>query len=544
MIELINIQALRGPNLFSLDHRLILMRIKIHEDILFSDYSTNHELLDQLKVEISAPFDVLKLIGNLALHLQINAGYEVEFLQILETNEAGVYRVIFEYLSEDAGKLAGKFACSLTENILLDQKADCNEAINELRKIKIAEPELTQNFKTLLNPKNIPVIAVTGTNGKTTTSRLIAHICHQAGIKVGFTTSDGIYINAGMIEKGDTTGPASANTVLQHPDVELAVLETARGGILRAGLAFGSCQIAVVTNVQPDHLGLGDIHTVEEMAKVKGLIVDVLKPGGIAVLNLENEHTKRMATRQDLQYAWFSIHQNPVWPENFKFIAFVDKHKIVVNNNIETILEIKFEDCPISFNGTVPFMIENAMAAILACLSHGVSAESIKEGIRSFYPSAEQTPGRLNVFDFHNFKVMVDFAHNPDGFSGIKEFLKHIQSPFKIGIITGTGDRPDASTIELGKLSAEMFDYIIIHQAKFHRGRTAQEIVDLLVSGIKSVNPATHYEYIPDEIEPLAYAIEKAISGSFITALSDVLDDPIHLISSYQKNPTINKLSL
>ncbi|MBK7230915.1 MAG: hypothetical protein IPH93_01230 [Saprospiraceae bacterium] len=379
MIELINIQALRGPNLFSLDHRLILLRLRLLGITSPSIFSNNEDLLKLLQIELIGQFDVLKLIGKLALHLQNSAGYRLNFLKILNTNEENVHRIIFEYCSEDAGKLAGKLACTLAENILLDQKVDCEEAINELIKLKSLEPDQTQNFKSLLNPNNIPVIAVTGTNGKTTTSRLIAHICHHSGIKVGFTTSDGIYINAEMIEKGDTTGPASAHTVLHHPEVDLAVLETARGGILRAGLAFGTCQVAVVTNVQPDHLGLGDIHTVEEMAKVKALVVDVLERGGTAVLNLENEHTKSMATRKDLQYAWFSIQKNPVWPEEFKFIAFVEKHKIVVKNNYETILEINFEDCPISFNGTVPFMIENVMAAILACLSFGVSNDSIKK---------------------------------------------------------------------------------------------------------------------------------------------------------------------
>jgi cyanophycin synthetase len=181
-------------------------------------------------------------------------------------------------------------------------------------------------------------------------------------------------------------------------------------------------------------------------------------------------------------------------------------------------------------------MIANALAASLTCFTQGFTAEQITNGLKSFFPSVEQTPGRLNIYDFPNFKVMVDFAHNPEGFSGIRDFLSSIDSPHKIGIITGTGDRPDESIIQLGELSAEMFDHIIIHQAKFLRGRSANAIVDLLIQGIQNFNPSCSYEFLPDHIEPLQYAIKLAKKDSFITALSDVLNNPIELIKQYQES--------
>lgn len=391
----------------------------------------------------------------------------------------------------------------------------------------------------------IPIIAVSGTNGKTTTTRLISHIIQQSGIQTGFTTSDGVYVGGRMVEKGDTTGPGSALIVLRDPTVDFAILETARGGILRAGLAFTECDAAVLTNITSDHLGLSDVHTLDDLSKAKGLIVDAVKTNGYAILNLENEYTYQIGQKAKCQVAYFSLDPNY---ENLKThiqqggtAAFVENGFIKIFHQNTTTTLIKTEDIPLTFGGKVPFMIANALAASLTCFTQGFTVEQIANGLKSFFPSVEQTPGRLNIYDFPNFKVMVDFAHNPEGFSGIRDFLSSIDSPNKIGIITGTGDRPDESIIQLGELSAEMFDHIIIHQAKFLRGRTSDAIVDLLIQGIQNFNPSGSYEYISDDTEPLQYAIKLAKKDSFITALSDVLNNPIELIKQYQESYFVSK---
>jgi cyanophycin synthetase len=383
----------------------------------------------------------------------------------------------------------------------------------------------------------IPIIAVTGTNGKTTTTRLIAHIVKNNGFRVGFTTSDGIYVQNSMLTKGDTTGPVSAEFILKDPTVEFAVLETARGGILRSGLGFGRCDVAVVTNIQEDHMGLSDINTLRDMANVKGVVVKSVKRDGYAVLNADNDYCVLLGKNADCNVAYFSLDENnKVIKEHCKKggIAAIYENGFITIKKGEWKFRIeKVINIPLTFGGKVSFMISNVLAATLASYVYGFQIEDIKTNLETFIPSAAQTPGRMNVFDFKDYKVLIDFAHNPDGFNGIKEFLSSIESPYKIGIITGTGDRRDEDIREMGRISAEMFDHIIIRQDKFLRGRQAQEIVDLLFEGIKQHDKKKSYEYIPKEVEALKHAFSLAKPGAYIVALSDVIDNAIDVVHSY-----------
>jgi len=383
----------------------------------------------------------------------------------------------------------------------------------------------------------IPIIAVTGTNGKTTTTRLIAHIVKNNGFRVGFTTSDGIYVQNSMLTKGDTTGPVSAEFILKDPTVEFAVLETARGGILRSGLGFGKCDVAVVTNIQEDHMGLSDINTLKDMANVKGVVARAVKRDGYVVLNADNEHTVSIAKTVDCKIAYFSMDEhNPVIVEHCKtggIAAIYENGFITIKKGDWKFRVEKASHVPLTFGGKVTFMIYNVLAATLATYVYGFTIEDIKLNLNTFIPSAVQTPGRMNIFDFKEYKVLIDFAHNADGFRGIKEFLSTIDSPYKIGIITGTGDRRDDDIRDMGRISAQMFDHIIIRQDKFLRGRLAEDIVKLLVEGIQEVNPKQSYEYIPKEVEALRHALDIAKPGTFITALSDVIDNAIDVVQSY-----------
>lgn len=384
----------------------------------------------------------------------------------------------------------------------------------------------------------IPIIAVTGTNGKTTTTRIISHIVKNNGYRVGFTTSDGIYIQNTMLTKGDTTGPISAEFILKDPTVEFAVLETARGGILRSGLGFKNSDIGVLTNIKEDHLGLNDIHTLKDLTRVKRVVLDSVKKTGWAVLNADDEYSMKLANDLHCKVALFSLDEkNP----HIEKASKEGKTSCVCEEGFITIKKgdwkIRIERTiliPITMEGKAKFMISNVLAATLACFLYGFKIEDIALALRTFIPSADLTPGRLNVFNFKKFKVLIDFAHNPAGYEAIEDYLKSINSTKKIGIIAGVGDRRDEDIRECGKIAGRMFDYIIIRNEKHLRGRTEDEINSLIIDGIKSADKDVTYEIIPKEIEALKHAMSMAEEGTYITALSDVVSNAIDLVQEYQ----------
>lgn len=386
-------------------------------------------------------------------------------------------------------------------------------------------------------PSRIPIIAVTGTNGKTTTTRLMAHIVKNMGYRVGFTTSDGIYVQNHMLEKGDTTGPYSAEFILKDPTVEFAVLETARGGILRAGLGFSRCDIGIITNIQEDHLGLNDINTLEDVARVKSTVVKSVKKEGWAVLNAEDEHCVKIASELDCNIAYFSLDENnPVIKKHCKaggVAAIYENGFVTIKKGDWKIRVEKVTTIPLTLGGKAKFMIANVLAATLAGYLYGFKTEDMRLSLETFIPSAAQTPGRMNIFNFKEFKVMIDFAHNPAGYRAVEDYLNQIEAPHKVGIIAGVGDRRDQDITDCGAIAARMFDHIIIRQEKHLRGRTEQEIIDLILKGINSVDKKITYEIIPKEIEAIKHAISTAQPGTFITALSDVITNAIDIVQSY-----------
>ena len=400
----------------------------------------------------------------------------------------------------------------------------------------VASPVIDMLYP-LGKPSRIPIIAVTGTNGKTTTTRLLAHIVKNNGYKVGFTTSDGIYVQNHMMEKGDTTGPMSAEYILKDPTVEFAVLETARGGILRSGLGFSRCDIGIITNIQEDHLGLSDIHTLEDLAKVKSTVVKSIKKDGWAVLNAEDEHCLKIANELSCNIAYFSLNEDNPTVQKFakegKIVAVYENGFITIKKGEWKIRVEKATQVPLTLGGKAKFMIANVLAATLAAYLQGFKTEDISLSLQTFIPSAAQTPGRMNIFEFKKFKVLIDFAHNASGYRGVEDYLNSVEATKKIGIIAGVGDRRDEDIKECAKIAGRMFDHIIIRQEKYLRGRTEEEIINLILEGIaESGRPVTH-EIIPKEVEAIKHAINNAVEGSFITALSDVVTNAINIVQEY-----------
>ncbi len=391
----------------------------------------------------------------------------------------------------------------------------------------------------------IPIIALTGTNGKTTTTRLLAHIVKNNGKRVGFTTSDGIYIQNTLLEKGDTTGPMSAEFILKDPTVEFAVLETARGGILRSGLGFGTCDIGVLTNIKEDHLGISDIHNLKDLTRVKRVVLDSVKKDGWCVLNADDEYSMRIKDDLRSKVALFSLDENNPHIKKFakegKITCVYEEGFVTIKKGEWKIRIERVKNIPITMEGKARFMISNVLAASLAAYVYGFEIPNIALALTTFIPSAQLTPGRLNVFNFKNFKVMIDFAHNPAGYEAIEDYLKNVESNKKIGIISGVGDRRDNDIRECGKIAARMFDHIIIRNEKHLRGRTEEEINGLIIEGIQSIDKNVSYEIIPKEIDALKHAMSLAEEGTFITALSDVIHNAIEIVQEYQAKELLDE---
>ena len=397
----------------------------------------------------------------------------------------------------------------------------------------VAEPVIDMLFPPGKSAR-IPIIAITGTNGKTTTTRLMAHVVKNMGHRVGFTTTDGIYIQNIMVEKGDCTGPKSAEFVLKDPTVEFAVLETARGGILRAGLGFSKCDIGIVTNIAADHLGLKDIMTLEDLARVKSVVVESVRPGGYAILNADDDHVYAMRKGLDCKIALFSMDENnPRIREHCNeggLAAIAENGYITISKGTWKIRVAKIVNIPLTFAGKAIFMIQNILPVVMASYIRGFGIEDIKAALGTFIPSHAQTPGRMNVFNFKKFTVIIDYAHNPAGLQALGKFLEKVEETPKVGIITGVGDRRDEDIKALGAISAKIFDEIIIRQDKHLRGREDTEIVELLEMGIRTVSPTMPVKVIFKEVEAIEYAIKNAVPGSYIVVCSDVVAQAVEAV--------------
>lgn len=402
----------------------------------------------------------------------------------------------------------------------------------------VAEPVIDMLYPPGTSAR-IPIIAVSGTNGKTTTTRLIAHIVKQMGYKVGYTTTDGVYVQNQLMVKGDCTGPVSAEFVLRDPTVNFAVLECARGGILRAGLGFHNCDIAVVTNVAEDHLGLQGIDTIEKLARVKSVAANTVFKDGYSILNADDDHVYEMRKNLECKLAFFSMDENN--PRIRKHcagggVAAVLEHGYVtILKGYWKIRIEKVTNIPLTFSGKAEFNIANVLAATLAAYVSDFKTEDIRQALQTFVPSPAMTPGRMNMFHFKNYTIMLDYAHNTHGIQAIGKFVQSIDASLKVGIVAAVGDRRDEDIIAVGAESAKIFDEIIIRQDKNLRGRTEEEMIELMTLGINSVDSNKKITIFRKEADAIDYAIKTAVKGSFIVVISDVVPDALEQVKAYKE---------
>jgi cyanophycin synthetase len=391
-------------------------------------------------------------------------------------------------------------------------------------------------------PTRIPIVALTGTNGKTTTTRLIAHIFRQVYQTVGFTTTDGIYINDYLVESGDTTGPQSAQVILQDPTVEIAVLETARGGLLRSGLAFQSCDVGVILNVAADHLGLGDINTIDELAKLKAVVAESVQPSGYVILNADDPRVAAMAAHVVGKVAYFTMDpDNALVRSHIQQggIAAIYEQDYVAIYQQDWLMRIEsVKHIPLTLGGRAPFMIANVLAASLAAFVQGVSVEDIRSALHSFRASSHQTPGRMNLFNLGRYHALVDYAHNPAGYEAVGSFVKNWAGP-KIGVIGAPGDRRDEDLLELGRLAGQIFDQVVIKEDADRRGRSAGAVADLIVQGILDSGMSLPYTVQLDEVNAIEQTLDQAPEDSLIVILPEQVSRAIDLINARGPLPEV-----
>jgi cyanophycin synthetase len=377
------------------------------------------------------------------------------------------------------------------------------------------------------SPTTIPVIAVTGTNGKTTTTRLIAHLFRNTGKIVGFTTTDGVYLQNRMVRSGDMTGPFAANIVLSNPTVDVAVLETARGGILRAGLGYEEADVGIVLNVSADHLGLRGITTLEQLADVKAVVPSVVKRQGHAVLNADEPLVYAMREKTGGDIALFSVKEPGTNPQ---FEAHISRNGIGarIEDDFFVILRgrlripvARVREVPLMLGGAARFQQANILAAILAAYVQGMRYDDIRAGLQSFAPSPSLTPGRLNLTRVNGVRVLVDYAHNPAAIGGLLEVVTHLPATRRIGVVTAPGDRRDEDIREVGRLSAAL-DYIIVKEDENLRGRKPGEVAALVVEGLRHKGVGEeNIEIVPDEIDAIERALQCASPEDLVTILAD-----------------------
>jgi cyanophycin synthetase len=388
----------------------------------------------------------------------------------------------------------------------------------------------------------IPIVAVTGSNGKTTTARMISHVMKGMGRKVGLTSTDGIYVDGRIVRKGDASGPKSASMVLQNPTVDFAVFEVARGGILREGLGYQRNDVAVVLNVTGDHLGLGGITSVEQLAHVKRVVVEAVPRDGVAVLNADDPLVADMARHSSGSVIYFSMDPEH---DRLKFQASRGRRAvtleqgrngemIVLRQGRKSMSLVWTHLIPATFEGRARMNVQNALAATAACWAAGAHLHDIRQGLRTFTTSYYMAPGRLNMFELDGYRVVVDYAHNPPAVRALGEFVDRMTEPSaggarppvtgrRIGVIATAGDRRDEDIVELGQAAAAYFDEIVVREDENNRGRPRGNTAALIEQGIRSADRSRVQTVttILDELEATRHALDLAREGDVVVVCVD-----------------------
>jgi len=385
----------------------------------------------------------------------------------------------------------------------------------------------------------IPVVSVTGTNGKTTTVRLVTHLLKASGLNVGMTDTNGVYVGDQQTDSGDCSGPRSARSVLLHPDAQAAVFETARGGLLREGLGYDRCSVGVVTNVgQGDHLGLNFVETAEDVAAIKSIVIQNVAPDGTGVLNAADPLCVAMADRCPGAITFFCA--DPEHPVVVDHRA--QGHRVVVRQGADIVAaqrerEWRFPlaEIPLTLNGTIAFQVDNVMAAIAAAWGLGLDWAVIRRGLNSFISDARSVPGRFNLFNHRGATVIADYGHNPDAIEALVQATQAMPGQRRSVVISGAGDRRDQDLRVQTELLGAAFDDVVLYQDAAQRGRADGEVLSLLREGLKGATRARRIDEIRGEFLAIDLALSRLQSGDLCLILVDQVEEALEHIANRLK---------
>lgn len=382
---------------------------------------------------------------------------------------------------------------------------------------------------------SMPIVSITGSNGKTTTARMLSNILAISGYNVGCTTTGGIYINQKCILEGDTTGPSSARTVLTDRTVDIAVLETARGGIVRSGLGYDLADVGIITNISGDHLGLDGINIIEDLADAKSLVVEAVKYDGFAVLNADDVYVAGMADRVRCGIIYFSQRDDNVLIlkhiNSGRTAVFIREGMIVIAKNGKYYPVMPVDEVPCTMGGRLRHNIENTLAVVCGAYALNVPVGDIVKGLKTFYNDHQNNPGRFNIYSVGNFRVLVDYGHNPAGYRVVTEALSSLGAGRLVGVIGVPGDRLDSDMIEVGRICSGVFDKVYIKEDKDLRKRERGEVAQRLYQGLlKGGFPASRVEIEYDETRALWKAMKTAKPGDLITIFYEKLQPVLETI--------------
>ncbi len=527
-MRLIEIRDLDGPNIFLLEPA-----IKLELELDERDLTPDAVAALASRMEPLAPSDDERAAGAAGLgdlllaagaDLHERAGVTFPEMRWVEMETPGNWSLAFGWERRRfALELARLLAAAAT-----GEDVDLRAASNHLRDLLELDGDDREDRPGMIrdDERTVPVIAVTGTNGKTTTTRLIAHILRGTGRKVGWTSTVGVFIEGENVLEGDYTGPAGAWRVLREPGLDVAVLETARGGILLRGMACQSNDISVMTNVTSDHLGLHGIQSVEGLADVKGVVLRTTRPDGWVVLNADDPLERGQAA---------GLHAAIIWvtqdPENPTVAAhhhaggralLAEDGWLVEAVGDEAHRIARFEEMPITFGGLARHMIENVLSAAGVCLAFGLSRDEVAAGLRSFGTNPEDNPGRLHVYELRGATVILDYAHNEVGLTHLLRLAHgYLREHGRLTTIIGTaGDRTDQALRELGRIAAEQSDHIIVKEThRYLRGReSVDEMTALYLEGVASGGDPPH-AVAPDEPAALEMALQDLQPGDVVAMM-------------------------